>query len=318
MNKQHRMTKKFLIPTLVITTLFLIGIQFIQPELTNPPVTADFQAPENVKSIIKRACYDCHSNETDLRWYDKVSPVSWQVAKHVNDGRSGLNFSHWDSIPPAAQKAKLWEAVNQIVAGAMPIKSYQLVHTSAKVSASDLVVLKNYLSSMVNTGPTDSSKINAANTQFKNWKNEKVNNENLPTAANGISYIPDYKNWKPISSSGRFDNGTMRIIYGNDIAVKAIAEKHINPWPNGTILAKVAWDQIEDREGNVRTGAFKQVEYMIKDDQKFESTKGWGFARFKTSQLVPYGATAVFAQECVACHIPMADNDFVFTQPLKH
>jgi len=110
----------------------------------------------------------------------------------------------------------------------------------------------------------------------------------------------------------------MRVIFGNAIAVKAIRENNIHPWPDGATFAKVAWDQVEDKDGNVTTGAFKQVEFMIKDHEKYASTKGWGFARFKTPKMVPYGKTAMFATECVNCHRPLKDEDFVFTQPIKH
>jgi hypothetical protein len=110
----------------------------------------------------------------------------------------------------------------------------------------------------------------------------------------------------------------MRVIYGNNIAIKAVKAGNINPWPNGTIFAKVAWDKLQGKDGNIRTGAFKQVEYMIKDDQKYATTKGWGFARFKTPELKPYGNTVLFANECINCHKPMANNDYVFTLPIKN
>ncbi|MDB4903951.1 MAG: cytochrome [Mucilaginibacter sp.] len=222
-------------------------------------------------------------------------------------------------MAPADQKAKFWEIVNQIAAGAMPIKSYELVHPSAKVSTEDLAVLKKYIKEMApKNKPGDTAKTNAITKQYQQWQNGKIMVSSLPKALNGITYIPDYKNWQAISTTERFDNGTMRVIFANDIAVKAIKDNHIHPWPNGVIFAKVAWDQNEDKDGNVKTGAFKQIEYMIKDDQKYSSTEGWGFARFKTPKMVPYGKTLLFANECINCHRPQKDEDFVFTQPIKH
>jgi hypothetical protein len=291
-----------------------IALQFIRPKIDTPPVTGDFKAPPAVKSIVVRACYDCHSNETNLRWYDKISPIYWQVASHVNEGRRDLNFSSWDSLATADQKGKLWEAVNQIAAGAMPIKDYQLVHPSTKISPADLAILKDYLLSMVHSKPADTAKINALNKQSQ----LPVTFAKLPQAVNGITYIPDYKNWQAISTTERFDNGTMRVIFGNEVAVKAIHENNIHPWPNGTIFAKVAWDQLQDKDGNVTTGAFKQIEYMIKDDKKYAATKGWGWARFKTPKMIPYGKDAMFTNECVNCHRPLKDEDFVFTMPIKN
>jgi len=314
-----RSGKKMLFAILIPLILIFGGIQFIHPEINNPPVTGDFTAPENVKAILKRACYDCHSNETNLRWYDKPAPVYWQVAKDVKEGREGLNFSTWQQLAPADQKAKFWEAVNQITAGAMPIKGYTFVHPATKLSTEDVAVLKAYVLTMaVNNKPADTAKTNALDKQFKKWQSGEPANSKLPTALNGITYMPDYKNWQAISTTDRFDNGTMRVILGNAIAVKAIKENNISPWPDGTVFAKVAWDQLEDKDGNVTTGAFKQIEYMIKDHQKYAATKGWGFARFKTPKMMPYGKTVTFANECINCHRPQKDEDFVFTQPIKH
>jgi len=306
--------KRSILFTIGLLLFVFIAIQFIHPKIDHPPVTGDFKAPTDLKSIIVRACYDCHSNETNLRWYDKIAPIYWQVAEHVKEGRNDLNFSSWDSLATADQKGKLWEAVNQIAAGAMPVNDYLLVHPSAKISPEDLAILKNYLLGMVHSKPADTTKINALNKQLQN----PVTFAKLPQAANGVTYIPDYKNWQAISTTERFDNGTMRVIFGNDIAVKAIRENNIHPWPNGTTFAKVAWDQLQDKEGNVTTGAFKQIEYMIKDDKKYASTKGWGWARFKTPKMIPYGKDAMFTNECVNCHRPLKDEDFVFTMPIKN
>jgi hypothetical protein len=308
--------KKFFLISATIGIAIMIGLQFFRPRFNNPPVTLDLQAPLEVKSILTRACYDCHSNETKLRWYDKIQPAYWQVAEHVREGRKVLNFSNWDKLSPADRKGKLWEAVNQVEQGAMPVASYTFVHNNAKVSEQDLAVLKKYLAGMVHDMPNDTAKINAHNKQL-----QAVQAPVEPKPAkslNGIAYIPDYKNWQVISTSDRFDNGTMRVIYGNDIAVKAVKEHRINPWPNGTIFAKAAWDKLEDAKGNVTTGAFKQVEFMIKDTEKYKSTKGWGFARFKTPKLTPYGKDVMFTTECINCHKPMEANDLVFTFPIKN
>ena len=284
--------------------LLFIIIQFKRPSVINPRVTGDINAPEYVKTILRRGCYDCHSNETNLRWYDKIAPVYWQVAEDVRAGREVMNFSEWDKLAPADQKAKLWECINQINTDAMPLQDYALAHRSAKISATDLSLLRNYLLSI-----TDNNSMDTAGKQ-------DTLPHPLPTAINGIAFIPGYKNWQPISTTDRFDNGTIRVIFGNDVAIRAIRNHRVNPWPDGTILAKAAWGEATDEQGNAFTGAFKQVEYMIKDKEKYASTQGWGFARFKTPQLVPYGKSISFTNECINCHRPVSDNDFVFTQPI--
>ena len=320
MNSIKRRSFKFYLLICLIFAVFVFAmLQVASPKITNPPVTGDFKAPANVKAIIQRACYDCHSNETDLRWFDKIAPVSFKVAAHIRKGRELMNFSEWNKLAPADQKGKLWECINQINAGAMPLSDYEFIHTSAKVSDQDLTVLKDYLIGMTGNKVNDTAKLNARDKQYVLLKkNSHSLQMQLPRALNGVEFIPDYKNWQPISTTDRFDNGTMRVIFGNDVAIAAIKNHQIDPWPKGTIFAKVAWDQVADDKGNITTGAFKQVEFMIKDEERFASTHGWGFARFKTPKLVPYGKTAMFTNECINCHKPLSDNDFVFTQPIQH
>jgi hypothetical protein len=299
---------------ILLFMLLFLAVQFIRPQINNPPVTADIQVPPEVKAIFRRACYDCHSNETNLRWFDKIVPVYWQVKDHIIKGRNGLNFSEWDQLSPTEQNAKLWEAVNQTIGGAMPLSEYTLVHRSAKVSVTDLEILKNYVSGLLVVQPSDSAKRLALHKQLADTS---MQFEQPPVALNGISFKPDYKNWQAITATDRYDNGSLRIIAGNDIAIKAIAEKNTDPWPDGSTFAKVAWDGLTDSSGIVRPGAFKQVEFMIRDRQKYASTLGWGFARFRTPAMIPYGKSAGFVSECVGCHRPMKPNDYVFTIPLK-
>ena len=305
---------------LVIVLVIFIGIQFYRPEIKQKPITGEIHVPSDVRAILQRSCFDCHSNQTELKWFDQVAPAYWLVADHIKKGKEGLNFSEWDQRAPPAQNAKLWEAFNQINLKAMPLKSYELLHPEAKLSENDIRILKNYVTSLAPKQKPDTAKVSAYYKQLQqiNTIHTAAPKASVPTALNGISYIPDYKNWKPISSTERLDNGTMRIIFGNDIAVKATKDHNTNPWPDGTIFAKVAWEQIIDSDGNVTAGAFKQVEYMIKDSKKFASTKGWGWARFLSPKLEPYGKTADFANECISCHRPMKDNDFVFTSPINH
>ena len=304
---------------LLAVFLLVFGLlQVFRPALPNPPVTGDIDAPPEVKAILIRACYDCHSNQTDLRWYDKVMPVYWQVAHHVETGRQGLNFSTWTNLKPGEQKGKLWEAVNQVIAGAMPLRSYELVHPASKISPDDLAVLKAYASSLA---PLAKMPDTAARRELDEQQRKGTAwpvNAAVPVALNGIAFIPDYKNWLPISTTERFDNGTLRVILGNDIAVKAVKENKINPWPNGSMFAKVAWNQLVEDDSTIRSGAFEQVEFMVKDAQKYASTAGWGWARFKTTRMLPYGKTALFTSECVNCHQPVAGSDFVFTSPINH
>ena len=296
--------------------LGLIIAQFIQPHFENPAVTGDIAAPAEVKAILQRSCYDCHSNETNLRWYDRISPVSWAVAKDIQGGRSVFNFSSWNSLTSAQQKDRFWEIVNHAISGAMPLKEYAMMHPSAKLSDADKTVLKNYVSGMAYEETYDSSKIKELAEQFKQWQ-DGMSIKTIPVASNGVAYDPDYKNWQTISTTDAFSNGTMRVILGNEVAIRAIKENNTRRWPNGSVLAKVQYEQLADKEGNIRTGKFNQVEFMVKDDKKYADTEGWGWARFKTTALVPDDKDVMFATKCINCHRPVQDLDLVFTFPIK-
>lgn len=138
----------------------------------------------------------------------------------------------------------------------------------------------------------------------------------LPTP-NGINLPDGYKDWPVISVSHRDDNNTLRAILGNDIAIKAARAGKTKPWPNGSILGKLVWKDTnhEKWQKAIIPGDFVHAEFMIKDSAKYASTGGWGFARWKGLNQKPYGKDASFVQECYGCHIPVKDNDYVFTRP---
>lgn len=292
----------------------LILIQFIRPGIKNPPVTKDLQVPPDVAHVLRVSCYDCHSNETKLKWFDKIAPASWLVAGHIRDGRKALNFSHWDSLSAGDQKASLFLSVNQAMLGEMPLSSYTTFHGEARLTEKDINTLKTYVGGLAPVKVSDTSRITVAQQQFSKWAAGALPAvQAVQPAPNGIAYIHDYRDWQIVNISDRFDNGTMRVILGNDVAIQAINRRQTNPWPNGTIFAKVAWEQLTDSNLVANTGELKQVEFMIKDDKKYAGTAGWGWARWKGNELKPYGKTLTFTQECVSCHQPMKGNDFVFT-----
>ncbi len=291
-----------------------LAMQLVKPSLSNPPVTGTAEFPHDVELVLKRACYDCHSNETNLKWFDRVAPASWLVASHVKEGRQLLNFSEWNKLSGPQQKANLFLSLNMILAGEMPLSSYTMIHSDAKISPEDISVLKDYLTRISPRILADTASIQKANSQFESVREKR--SLSVKPAPNGIDFLPVYKEWIPVSTTDRFDNGTMRVILGNPVALKAISDGKINPWPDGTVLAKVAWKQLMDSTGMIQPGEFLQVEFMIKDTKKYSTTKGWGWARWKGMDLVPYGKDALFTTECISCHKPMKENDFVFTMPL--
>lgn len=100
---------------------------------TNPPVTmeASFDSAAT-RELARRACYDCHSNETEWPWYTHVAPVSWLIQDHVDEGRAELNFSEWDKPQPEAH-----EAAEVLAEGEMPPWSYTLGHPEAQLTEAE-------------------------------------------------------------------------------------------------------------------------------------------------------------------------------------
>jgi hypothetical protein len=132
---------------LVAVVVFLAGAQFIQPERPDPPTNpADtFEAvakpsPE-VAAVVRRGCYDCHSNGTVWPWYSRVAPVSWLVADDVKEGRAHLNFSEWNLYSPEMAHRKLQAACRLAKKGDMPLGQYRLRHPQARLSEQDINAL---------------------------------------------------------------------------------------------------------------------------------------------------------------------------------
>jgi hypothetical protein len=301
----------------VILGIAFLGIQFVRPELKNSPVTADLQAPAEVKQILKTSCYNCHSNETTLSWFDEPAPAYWLVAKDVKLGRKRLNFSEIGKLPVAQQKGILFESVSQIELGAMPLPAYKRMHPESAITPEQLATLKQYLAPVASKEAATAAEIAAADAQYDKWIHAGGATPEVAAAPNGIAFLPGYKNWRAISSTERFDNHTIRQILGNDVAINAIAENHINPWPDGTAFAKVAWLEQVDEKGGIRPGEFFQVEFMIRDSKKCAGTLGWGWARWRGADLKPYGKDANFSSECVGCHRALGNTDYVFTAPIR-
>lgn len=147
----------------------------------------------------------------------------------------------------------------------------------------------------------------------------KADTPSVKANLEGIELPENYKDWKVISASHRLDNKSMRIILGNDIAIKAARTQKTNPWPEGAILAKLVWKQ--KTENNWPTAIapdqFVHAEFMIKDSKKYKNNgTGWGWARWLGKDQIPYGDKKDLNQSCIACHTIVKGRDWVFSTPV--
>jgi len=143
----------------------------------------------------------------------------------------------------------------------MPLSQYSLLHRGTKLTAGEIGIFKHYLLSQTPGIRSDTAKARAGALQFQKWIHA-VSPGSAPAAAtsagaadirpeyNGISFSSGFRDWQAVSTTERFDNNTLRAILGNEVAVRAIKEQHTNPWPDGAIFAKVAWDQANDSTGS--------------------------------------------------------------------
>ncbi len=111
--------------------VLFVGVQVVRPARTNPPATNPFAIGDpDVESVLRRSCFDCHSNETRWPWYSEVAPISWQISDHVEEGREHMNFSAWNE---AKALKRLNEICEEVEEGHMPLPSYLLLHGDAKL-----------------------------------------------------------------------------------------------------------------------------------------------------------------------------------------
>jgi heme-binding protein len=137
------MMRKIRLALLALIVVVIVA-QLVPVDTSNPPVEADLAAPPEVKGILKRACYDCHSHETVWPWYSRLAPASWLLVRDVHEGRAELNFSTWTQYSPTEQRKKLKESWKEVEEGEMPPGIYRLLHPEASLSAHDREVLQGW------------------------------------------------------------------------------------------------------------------------------------------------------------------------------
>ena len=122
----------------------LLLMQLGQCERTNPPVTGEIDAPADVKAVLERSCYDCHSNRTVWPWYSRVAPMSWLVHRDVMEGRRHVNFSEWDKVPADKRARRIAACGREVKSGDMPLWFYLPLHPSAKLSDADKALIEKW------------------------------------------------------------------------------------------------------------------------------------------------------------------------------
>lgn len=145
-----RKLRKVLLGTGIALAGALVVIQLVPygRDHTNPPIVAEPAWDQaSTRELAKRACFDCHSNQTEWPWYSHVAPTSWLVQNHVDEGRTVLNFSDWTRFYKEAG-----EAAETVLEGEMPPRSYTFLHPEAKLTEQERQVLAAGLTATIGRG----------------------------------------------------------------------------------------------------------------------------------------------------------------------
>ncbi|WP_431161613.1 heme-binding domain-containing protein [Flagellimonas beolgyonensis] len=138
-----KIVKKIAIALLVV----LVGMQFFRPEKNQAEgdyvaaFVAETQPSPEVQGILKSACYDCHSANTNYPWYSNVAPISYWLADHIEEGKEHLDFSDWANYTDKKKDHKLEELVEEVKEGEMPLNEYTWTHADARLTQEQITAL---------------------------------------------------------------------------------------------------------------------------------------------------------------------------------
>ena len=123
----------------VLLAVLFIAAQFIRPEKNlgqDSPghIFNQVELPGELRQNLQEACMDCHSDRTNYQWYNNIAPVSWMVSRHVAEGKKSLNFSEWGNFSNFDKITALDGIYKEVKEDKMPLKSYSLIHKSARLS----------------------------------------------------------------------------------------------------------------------------------------------------------------------------------------
>lgn len=106
------------------------------------------KTPEDIRVILKNACYDCHSNETQYPDYAYIAPISWTIKDHINDGRKHLNFSEWGSYNKELKQNAIEKTISTVHDLEMPLPSYIGYHPKANLTTKQRKTLQDYFQNL--------------------------------------------------------------------------------------------------------------------------------------------------------------------------
>ena len=135
--------KKILKISLLFLTIVFVVIQFIPTKInvSTKEYETDFMkmydVPDAISAKLKTSCYDCHSNNTEYPWYNRIQPITWFLEGHIEEGKAELNFNEFGTYSKRRQKSKLTAIGRAVENDKMPLSSYLSMHGDAKISKAE-------------------------------------------------------------------------------------------------------------------------------------------------------------------------------------
>lgn len=137
--------------------LVFIAIQFYQPKQNvsssfdiGKNFANNYKVPPTVLNSLQKACYDCHSNNTQYLWYDYIQPARWFVESHIKNGKEELNFNEFASYSNRKQQSKLEAISREIKSGNMPLSSYKQLHEDAILNETQKQEIISWIEQTIN------------------------------------------------------------------------------------------------------------------------------------------------------------------------
>ncbi len=137
---------------LYILLAIVLVAQFFRPDRSTPatdPATDMLvmtEAPDDIRTLVQGACYDCHSYNTTYPWYSHVTPMNFWLQDHINEGREKMNFSRWND-PKSREEAS--ECAEVLTEGEMPPRNYAIIHGHAQLTAPQRNRLTTWFAAMM-------------------------------------------------------------------------------------------------------------------------------------------------------------------------
>ena len=133
------MIKKILI-ALGAVAIAAVGGSLIHPFGAPVPASGNqtlfngAQIDPEILALVQRACQNCHSENTEWPWYSHVAPVSWLLARDVQQARSHMNLSQWQDYSTDDRLALLSAIGSAARNHVMPPQRYLYLHPEARLS----------------------------------------------------------------------------------------------------------------------------------------------------------------------------------------